>query len=401
MAQVVPSLTMGFTGADDSPLDASDLALSQPVAMFVIMSPAQSIVARITPNLEALTMWDGELTVGLWGEGFLDSRHPHTLSHEVILSLNAWGPGSTALSVSAGKGFVPYGTDDPMSRPAVKFPTNHHLSQIPERFLVSVAATHGGWSAEASVFGGAEPSDPSDLSNIRSFGDSWSLRLTRGFGARSGAGTRAWELSASYAWIVETHPSVDGHPCPTAPASGGPLQVDTRLANVSVRHEGRYGFGSLYALVEGSVSDPNLGAGFQALLAEVEARSGRHRPYYRLERSTRAEFARIGRAGTEEFFRYRHGDFPVGASRWTIHTLGYGYAVREGVTSVRPFVEVQRFVVSRERGAIVPGYVYGTGRGWGLVAGMRVFFGGEPLRMGRYGVLDPMASMARGASGVH
>ena len=40
---------------------------------------------------------------------------------------------ATRLSLTAGKGFAPFGTDDPMSRPVLRYPVNHHLAQILER----------------------------------------------------------------------------------------------------------------------------------------------------------------------------------------------------------------------------------------------------------------------------
>ena len=76
----------------------------------------------------------GELSTGAFGEGYVDRRHPHTYLHELIAS----GIGSTgplAYSASVGRGFVPFGTDDPMMRPFEKYPINHHLSQILERGL--------------------------------------------------------------------------------------------------------------------------------------------------------------------------------------------------------------------------------------------------------------------------
>ena len=49
---------------------------------------------------------------------------------------------------------TPSSTDDPMARPAVKYPTNHHLSQILERWTVNGAYVTRAWSVEAGVFGG-------------------------------------------------------------------------------------------------------------------------------------------------------------------------------------------------------------------------------------------------------
>src|SRR4051794_30777545 len=94
-----------------------------------------------TLDLEGLTMPDGELTPGAWGEGFIDRRHPHTYVHEMMLSANevlGGKDGLVRLSIAAGKGFASFGTEDPMSRPIVRFPVNHHLSQILERALVIV-----------------------------------------------------------------------------------------------------------------------------------------------------------------------------------------------------------------------------------------------------------------------
>src|SRR5690606_20685985 len=143
-----------------------------------IESPGSRLAMRTTLNFEAITQEDGELTFGAWGEGFIDRRHPHTLLHELMLSLNVWDAAAGSASISAGKGFAPFGTDDPMSRPGLKYPTNHHLSQILERWTVNGAYRRGGWSFEAGVFGGTEPDGPYDLSNIESFGDSWAARLT-------------------------------------------------------------------------------------------------------------------------------------------------------------------------------------------------------------------------------
>jgi len=77
---------------------------------------------------EGWTMAGGELATGNWGEGFIDRRHPHTWAHELIATA-----GGRHWSVSAGKGFAPFGSDDPMSRPAVVYPVNHHWSQVLER----------------------------------------------------------------------------------------------------------------------------------------------------------------------------------------------------------------------------------------------------------------------------
>ena len=131
-----------------------------------------------TLNLEGLTIPDGELAPGDWGEGFMDRRHPHTYAHELVLSyVEALRP-SISASLSAGKGFAPFGTDDPMSRPIFRYPVNHHLAQILERAVAIGGIRAGPLLAEAGLFNGDEPERPGQWPRISRFGDSWSARLT-------------------------------------------------------------------------------------------------------------------------------------------------------------------------------------------------------------------------------
>ena len=104
-----------------------------------------------TLNLEGLTIPNGELALGDWGEGFMDRRHPHTYVHEVMLSY-VHPFGSFSASLSAGKGFAPFGTDDPMSRPPVRYPVNHHLAQILERAVAILGARAGPVLLEGARF---------------------------------------------------------------------------------------------------------------------------------------------------------------------------------------------------------------------------------------------------------
>ncbi len=182
MAQAFPIVTVGAPSVEDSPLSETSWYLTQPIIMTNLEGPDQRITLRATLDFEGITLEDGELTFGGWGEGFIDKRHPHTLLHELMVSANVWDASSGSLSISAGKGFVPYGTDDPMARAGLKFPTNHHLSQILERWTVNGVYLRGGWGVEAAVFGGTETEGPYDFSNIESFGDSWSVRLSRRWG---------------------------------------------------------------------------------------------------------------------------------------------------------------------------------------------------------------------------
>ena len=376
MAQLFPIVTAGEPFDADAQLNDRQSYLTQPAIMVNATSPSRRVVVRTTLNFEAVTQADGEYTFGGWGEGFIDKRHPHTLLHEFMVSVNAWSVAGGSASLSVGKGFAPYGTEDPMGRPAVKFPTNHHLSQILERWTVNGVYLHeSGWTLEAGVFGGAEPEDAYDLSNIESFGDSWSVRAGRRFGAA--AQNTPWEVTASLARVVESH---------------GSEEEVTKLMNVGVRYERRLHAGSLYTLLEASRSQPRGEQGFYAVLGEAQLSTRRHRPYARFELATRPEYHREGPLGTPGFFRYDHDTHTDGATRWAISTLGYGYDLSEGSVAARPFVEVQHNKVTRARGDVDPGALFGQTGFWSLSAGFRLFFGGGPMRMGIYGVLDPMTA---------
>ncbi len=385
MGQLFPIVTIGSPFDRETPLHRTEWSVTQPAAMLNLESPGGRVTLRTTLNFEGITLRDGELNLGGWGEGFIDSRHPHTLLHEAMLSLNLWDVAGGAFSLSAGKGFAPYGTDDPMARPVLKYPTNHHLSQILERWTVNGIYLLRGWSLEAGIFGGSEPTSPYDLSNIRSFPDSWSTRVTRRFG--DGFGPLApWEVSASYARVNHAHDT---------------LRDTVTLINAAVRHARRYAVGDLYGLVEASRSRHTRAASDFSLLAETQLTRGRHQPYYRVEYATRPEFSRDGVAGEDEFFRYDYRRHPIGGTRWRIHSLGYGYQLGGSSVSGRPFVELQHHRIWWDRGfgSLAPERLFRTNSVWSLSAGMRLYFGGGPMRMGSYGILDPMSVMHRGMEG--
>lgn len=376
MAQAFAMTTWAAPREPGSPVHATESYLTQPAVMVNVLSPGARVVLRSTLNLEAVTQPDGEITFGGWGEGFIDRRHPHTFLHEAMLSLNAWEVAGGALSLSGGKGFAAYGTDDPMSRPVAKYPTNHHLSQILERWTVNGAYTHGPWSAEGSIFSGQEPDGPWDRGNVEGFGRSFSARVIRRFG---GEGTTApWELGASYGSVEEPH---------------GDAAERTALYNATIRHSGAHAFGGIYAMAEASLSDPEHGSGVWSLLGETQVRIGRHRPYYRVEYATRPEYARLDAPGTPGFYRYDHDGEAIGATRWLIQSLGYEYDLSGGGVATRPYIEVQSGRVRAERGGIDPVALYGDRQLWTVSAGFRLFFGGGPMRMGTYGVLDDMTLM--------
>ena len=385
MAQVFPVVTTGGPdNGDGGELRRTEWYLTQPALMANLESPSRRLVLRTTLNFEGVTLGGGELTYGGWGEGFIDKRHPHTLLHEAMLSWNLREIAGGGLSLSAGKGFAPYGTDDPMSRPGLKYPTNHHLSQVLERWTVNGIWRLAGWSLEAGVFGGAEPEGPYDLSNIRDFPNSWSGRLTRRW--TSGAGSAAeWEASVSHARVTESH---GGH------------EETTGLSNAALRRSGPAGPGMLYGLFEASRSDPEGSEGYTSLLAEARYDASRHQPYLRLEYATRPEYARMGPAGSDDFFRYDHDGHATGATRWLIATAAYARQLSAYPVSLRPFLEVQYHRVRAERGEVPQGRFPGSNSSfWVLSLGARLFLGGGPMRMGSYGMLDPMTMMGRGMAG--
>lgn len=380
MGQVFPVVTAPLQGGRSS--DAVSLTgwyLTQPAVMANLEHEGGRLTLRTTLNFEGITQPNGALAYGGWGEGFIDKRHPHTLLHEFMLSFNSWNVGGADFSLSAGKGFAPYGTDDPMARPGLKYPTNHHLSQILERWTVNGVVLKGGWSAEVGIFGGTEPVDPYDFSNIESFGDSWSARLARRWG--SGSGPMAeWEASISSAQVVESHES-ESHA--------------TQLWNLAIRHSGMVGNGTLYGLAEASRSDPEEYEGHFSVLGEVRWNRTGHQPYLRFEYATRPEYPRTGEAGTSGFYRYSHDSEPIGATRWAISTVAYAYQLTDAQLSIRPFIEFQHHRVRSERGGIGPDTLFGTNAFSTISVGVRMFFKGGPMRMGSYGVLDPITAMGR------
>lgn len=315
-------------------------------------------------NLEGVTLAGGELNAGIWGEGFVDRRHPHTYLHELTATLRA-GHGS----LTAGRGFAPFGTDDPMARPFVKYPANHHLAQILERTVVIGALTAGPVTVEAAVFNGDEPTGPGDLPDLERFGDSWSGRAT----VRRGAG---WEAQASHAYVVS----------PELPSGAG---LDHRQWSASVRYEAVDHALRPYAMIEWArstdVDDGRDGSSYATMLAEAAATRWGIRMAARLERTERPEEERL----LDPFRTQPHvGGQPLGVTRWTIGSLGVsaaGLGVR-GV-SASPLLEVALLsaVEAVSPSFFVPAQFYGSERMWSLSAGIRLAWGPLHARMGRYG----------------
>ncbi len=326
-----------------------------------------------TLNFEGYTLRRGELNAGIYGEGYADRRHPHTLVHEAMLALATPTRAGFRLTVAGGKGFTPYGTDDPMMRPFVKYPVNHHHAQILERvqLLGAVQFARGDRSVtvEQGWFNGDEPVGPFTGPQWSRVGDSRSTRLTV-------APHRAIEWQVSRAFV----------------RSPGLIQggaFDHNQLSSSLRYDVP---DKRYALLEIARTDESLGAQrvFRFASALVET-SMVHRGWAfsgRAERTDRPESERL-----LDLFRIPNGhvDFQlVGVTRWSIGTVQLA-APRTGIprlrsTHVTPFVEVARATARalRTPAVFVPAEFYGSDTQWSVSVGARIHVGTMRRRMGHY-----------------
>jgi hypothetical protein len=94
-------------------------------------------------------------------------------------------------------------TDDPMMRPLVKYPINHHLGQILERCCAHRRRAVGPRILEGSTFRRQRAAKPSSAPSAGRFGDSWSTRAT----LLPAVGT---EVQGSYARVASPE-EVTGH----------------------------------------------------------------------------------------------------------------------------------------------------------------------------------------------
>ena len=338
--------------------------ITQPMLMAQLSALRSRFIADLTLNFEGITLDRGELNAGVYGEGYVDRRHPHTLVHEVTAT-GMFGGGLSRLSVTAGKGFIPFGTDDPMSRPFVKYPVNHHLAQVLERAFVSAAVRSGPIGFEAASFNGDEPQSPYDMPNWDRIGDSWSARLTGYY--------KGLEMQGSVAHLES----------PEQPRGGG---LDHRKVSTSVRYESE----NRYALVEWARTKELDGSTtaftFSSALAEGSLTRNRVTLVLRAERTERPEEERL----LNVFRTPRpHSDLSIlGRTRWDVLSAAASrsYVIRR-IGSVAPFVEVS---TQRPRALVRPtlfepeGF-YGAERLWSFSAGVRAGFGMKHSRMGRYG----------------
>jgi hypothetical protein len=318
-------------------------------------------------NFEAWTLEDGELNAGAFGEGFVDRRHPHTFLHELIVTARD-RRGPFAFSLTGGRGFVPFGSDDPMARPFVKYPANHHLAQILERWLLVGATRVGPFAVEAATFNGDEPTGPRSTGRRDRFGDSYATRFT------------FWpdpelEVQAGHARL-ESPEHADG---------GG---LDHRKWHASGRLETQVGSTPAYLLVEWARTDEYDDAvrafRFESWLAEGALDLRAARVAARWERTTRPEEERL-----EDPFRSARpptDDNIIGMTRWNSLSLGVGREVARGDMVFTPFFEVSRHRVRELTGAIFdPSVFYGDETHWSFSAGLRLNVGIRHARAGRYG----------------
>jgi hypothetical protein len=344
--------------------------LSQPAVMAVFAPWGDLLSLKTTLNLEGATIERGELTPGIYGEGYIDRRHPHTYLHELLLTTaHRFGEGERGVSAAIGKGFAPFGTDDPMARPFEKYPINHHLAQILERAVGIGAVRAGPWIVEAGAFNGDEPTSPGDAPDRKRYWDSWSARLT----------FVPWpqgEFQTSYARVKS----------PENPSGQG---ADQRKQSASIRLEDAQRSG--YALLEWARTGDYVGSTrsftFTSLLAETWTRYDRISGGLRIERTDRPDEARL----VEEFRTpVPATDLSIaGRSRWTIITAGIAADLLATTSlTVIPFAEVARARASptlRPSG-FDPRQFYGADRIWSVSLGLRLAFGMSHMRMGRYGV---------------
>lgn len=342
-----------------------EIYLSQP-GLLVTVAPATGLGARVTLNGEGLTLGRGELTPGAWGEGYIDRRHPHTLVHEAVLW--AWARPNCAgipcgLGFFAGKGFVPFGSDDPMSRPVAAYPVNHHLAQILERAVAVAQAAVGPLLLEAAVFNGDEPETPWQWPRVSRFGDSYAVRLTL-------SPRRGLELSGSLADVAS----------PESRPGTGPSQKKRHLG---ARLEHVLGNVAVYALAEWARTS-ELVFRYQSRLLETEFTLGPHRVAWRAEGSDRPEEERLS---AYRALRPHPDNSIIGITRWTLHTLGYRYRHPAGRAGIEPFVEATLGSVRETAGGVFNvGARYGQSGVRRVSIGARLTWRLTDHRMGRYGL---------------
>ena len=380
-AQTTPWIRLGATAvpayflSDPIPHGGTldEIRVVQPAMMLHAGAVADRLRFVGMLNLEGLTIPEGELAMGDWGEGFVDRRHPHTYLHEAVLSYQrplSSGGRPIRISGSVGKGFAPFGTDDPMSRPVLRYPVNHHLAQILERAVAILGLARGPVLLEGGLFNGDEPERPGEWPKISRFGDSWSVRATV-------HATPGLEFQGSHAAV---------HSPEHRPGFG----VDQRKWSVSVRWNGSVSRSPAYGLVEWERTSEAEGFFvFHSVLGEGAWSPGGNRLYYRFERTERPEEQRVRFRSPRPILE----NSILGITRWTINTAGFGRQLEPTPRfTVVPFAEVSYGTIASVGGGLFdPESFYGRSSFWSLSIGARLGLGMALHRMGRYGVAQDTA----------
>ncbi len=339
--------------------------VSRPILMGFAPVAGGALELQGMLNLEGLTLERGELNAGIWGEGYIDRRHPHTYFHEFVATAQFDARG-VAGSLTGGLGFAPFGTDDPMTRPFQRFPANHHLAQVLERWVLIGGVRTGPVTVEGGLFNGDEPMAPETPGRIGRFGDSWSARVTV-------VPVQEIEVQASHARVE-------------SPEHRGGLGLDQRKWSASARWRGD----AEYLLAEWARTDDvtdgdRTAFTFDSFLVEGLMERRGWGVALRVERTERPEEERL--ASRFRTLRPHLGPEVVGITRWTAVSGRIERPVRLGPLSGVPFVEATRLHVEETTGSIfVPEEFYGSANHWALSAGVRIDVGAGHGRMGRYGV---------------
>lgn len=350
--------------------DLTEGYLTQPLVMAMMSLWSDALQIKGTLDLEGVTMKRGELNAGILGEGYIDRRHPHTYLHELLIT-GERRFGDNGASVTLGKGFAPFGTDDPMARPFEKYPINHHLAQVLERAVAIGAFRTRRAILEAGIFNGDEPESPGDVPNRDRYWDSWSGRVTL-------LPFPQGEFQGSYARVRS----------PENARGGG---ADQRKQSASMRLEDAQHSG--YGLLEWARTSDYVGSArtftFTSILAETSARYGVASGALRFERTERPDESRL----TNEFrVPLPANDLSIsGRSRWTIITARLAALVpMPKPFSLEPFAEAARihFTPTLRPSGFDPAQFYGSDRIWSFSLGATLKIGMSHMRMGRYGAAN-------------
>lgn len=347
----------------------SEVLVTQPMLMLRGARRRGAVQFATMLNAERWTMPDGEPVAGIWGEGFVDRRHPHTIVHEVMLT-GERRSNRLRVSIAGGKGIVPFGTDDPMVRPMSKYPANHHFSQILERVqLVGAIRLGSRLAVEAATFNGDEPAGPSSAPVWRRFGDSRSARLSL--------------------WPIPTLEVQGSSAFVRSPEFGSGEGLDQQKSSASVRWTPARTV-VRYAFVEWARTEERYRKreiiGYGTLLAELLARHRWLTFAGRLERTSRPEEERL----LDPFRTSRPPtDLTIkGVTRWRIATLHAGVQLpQKGRVHGTLFAEVAHAHSTPLLRPILldPKDIIGASAAWQASVGLRLGVGAMSARVGRYG----------------